>query len=195
MSLHKIVNNYIFKRRIVYFYALEYNKDISPNVLSFNLAELDNNSFDKINYSEKLLLLINKRKGDAGWQVFIYLENNVVKGYSFLHLPKNIEWHDSLPTRNDEARTVSSFVEPDFRGIGIRGELLKSQKNFCLENKKKLWCVIEGTNTSSIKATQKAGVEKVRMNYLVKIIGRNIFSILTNTLSFFFLWGEKRATR
>ena len=48
MSLHKIVNNYIFKRRIVYFYALEYNKDISPNVLSFNLAELDNNSFDTL---------------------------------------------------------------------------------------------------------------------------------------------------
>lgn len=195
MSLLRIVNNYIFKKRIVCFYALEYSKDISPNVLNFNLSELNNDFFVKSNYSERFTSLINKRMNGTGWQIFIYLENNIIKGYSFLHLPENIEWHDSLPTRNDEARTVSSFVEPEFRGIGIRGELLKSQKNFCLEHKKKLWCVIEGTNTSSIRATQKSGIEKVRMNYLVKFVGRNIFSILTNTLSIFFLCGEKRATR
>lgn len=195
MPLSKIVIKYIFKKRIIYFYTLQYQEDVSCKVLNINLSNVSNEFFTKINHSERLTSLLNKRMGNANWEIFIYLENNIVKGYSFLHFPENLEWHDSLPTRNDEARTVSSFVEPSFRGMGIRGELLKSQKNFCLIKKKKLWCVIEDINESSIKSTKKSGIILTRKNYLLKFLGRNIFSILKNPFKVFLLLGKKRAKR
>ncbi|MCH7337301.1 hypothetical protein [Acinetobacter sp. NIPH 2699] len=196
MSLIKFVNSYIFKKRLIYFYALDRVESKNDYVFNFNLNNLDHEFFLKEKIcSNQFLLLLDKRKFSPDWQIFIYLDNDTVQGYSFLHIPQESVWHDSLPTGKDEARTVSSFVEPAFRGRGIRGELLKSQKNFCIKNNKALWCVIESTNISSIRATQKSKIVMIRTNYLLKLIGRNVFSILTNPFKFFLLWGNKRVSR
>lgn len=195
MQSYSFIEKYILKKRYIFYYDLN---NISKNNSLTNVIDLSLTQTSILSdfvISERLNAYIQKRKGMDTWRLFLYIENYQILGYSFLHTPLSTEWNDSLPTYNNEARESSTYVESVARGRGIRGILLASQKKYCSEQNKKMWCVIEAVNEASIKSTKKSGVKYIEKNYLLKFFGRNIFSILTNTLSFFLLWGEKRATR
>jgi GNAT superfamily N-acetyltransferase len=138
--------------------------------------------------SPRLRKLISARTRSASWRLFVYHDQGTIKGYSFLHAPKSIDWIDSLPTLPQQARLSSSFVEPDYRGQGVRGKILWHQFQYCMTENYKLWAVIEKSNTSSIRVAEKVGAVRSRTNYLIKIAGHNVFSILTEPNEFYALW-------
>lgn len=195
MKSYSFFEKYFLKKRSIFYYNLdEYSGNNHLNNIQ-SLSLVDQYGFANISISDRLKEYIEKRDGKDSWRLFLFVEDNKVLGYSFLHLPSKTEWNDSLPTYKDEARESSTYVEECARGRGIRGVILISQKRYCLEHGKKMWCVIEDINESSIKSTKKSGIILTRKNYLVKFLGRNIFSILKNPFKVFLLLGEKRAKR
>ncbi|WDZ51161.1 hypothetical protein LF296_18060 [Acinetobacter vivianii] len=195
MQYYSFIEKYILKKRYVFYYDLNETFEMTSlaKVVDFSLSE--KSILANFVISSRLREYIQKREGQDVWRLFLYIENHQVLGYSFLHTPFSTEWNDSLPTYKHEARESSTYVEVSARGKGIRGILLASQKKYCLEQNRKMWCVIEAANEASIKSTKKSGVISIEKNYLLKLWGRNIVSILMHTLKIFFLWGEKRATR
>lgn len=188
--LKKVVENYIFKVRYIYSYSnvLTYN---SSRVISFPMDSVDEHVLKCVK-SPRLDKLLNLRRGLATWQLFGYLENDLIKGYSFLHLPDQPEWNDSLPTLPMQARVSSTFVEPEYRGQGIQLIILGEQYLFCQRRKRAMWSVMEKSNIPMIRSTEKSGAIRVRTNYLIKFAGRNVFSILNRPLTIYFLIGNRR---
>lgn len=145
--------------------------------------------------SNRLKQYLAKRKEKSSWVLFIYEVDEEIAGYSFLHKPIEVEWLDSVPTKQGEARICSAFVESSFRGRGINGVILEAQKSYCLKNRLKIWCVIEKTNRASINSFSKHGGYVGRKNFLIKFMKRNVFSILLNPFELHLLIGSKRASR
>lgn len=191
MDIAKLWENYFFKKR----YILYYIDRIVPfsNVVCVSMAECDTDSLLKLADSRlsKYLLM---RKGDNAWILFYYKLDNKIYGYSFLHVPTKEEWNDSIPTMLNEARTSSSYVYPEYRGKGIRGEIANCQIKYANNNGLILWSVIEASNKASLKASLKIGSIR-KNNYLFKIVGRNIISITTKPFRASILLRKKRAKR
>lgn len=195
MSNYSFLEKYFFKKRYIFVYDLNNIGPISKSINIIDVRDVDKILKKNIKISPRLQMYISKRKNSSSWKLFLYLDNNEIQGYSFLHIPTSIEWNDSLPTNSNEARESSTFVEIEYRGLGIRGKILNAQKKFCKENNKKMWCVIEGVNIASIISTQKSGIIFKQKNYLIKLLKRNIFSIVLKPFNFFILYGAKRASR
>lgn len=137
--------------------------------------------------------LIARRAGSPAWILFLFIDEQVIAGYAFLHRPGATEWFDSLPTLAGEARSCSHYTQPEMRGRGIIGQLLSAQRTY-LGNSTRLWAVIESGNRASVAAALKSG--RVRSgNCLVKIIRRNILSVTTSPFRTYILIGARRASR
>lgn len=191
MTLAGFWERFVLKKR----YIMQYHavNGTTPHVSSSPMLDLDIDALlDEAD--DRLATYLKMRKSDPSWVFFEYREEGVRMGYSFLHVPSQEEWNDSLPTRPGEARIGSSFVYPEFRGRGIRGEMFKKQYQYSAEKSLKLWAVIEKSNYSSIKAASKTGKFE-RVNYLLKIYGRNVFSTLSRPVEVHLLWGRKRERR
>lgn len=134
------------------------------------------------------------RRDNPAWVFFPCWDSGCLLGYSFLHAPAHEEWNDCLPTRPGEARIGSTYVYPQYRGRGVRGEIYKKQWEYVVGHGLKLWAVIEKRNSSSLRAAEKTG-RVGRKNYLVKILGRNVLSILTKPAEIYVLQGSRRARR
>lgn len=191
MTLAAFWERYVLKKR--YIMAYHAVNGSTPHVSCVPMLDLDIDALLD-GADDRLASYLKMRKGDPSWVFFEYREEEERMGYSFLHVPAQEEWNDSLPTRPGEARISSSFVYPEFRGRGIRGEMFKKQYQYSAENGLKLWAVIEKSNYASIKAASKTGNIE-RENYLVKIVGKNVISILTSPLSIDLLVEEKASRR
>src|SRR5690554_6286009 len=143
---------------------------------------------------ERLRSLVYKRINDSSWILFFYLKDNEIMGYSFIHAPSDVEWNDSLPTLPGEGRTTSTYVFPRYRGKRIRNYIAQQQFSYALINNLRLWSVIEASNTASLKSSLRIGVIK-KTNYLIKIYGKNILSVITKPFDVFLLVGVKSERR
>lgn len=143
---------------------------------------------------KKLHDYLRRREKDPSWVLFFCKQDNCLMGYAFLHIPTEIEWNDSLPTLAYEARVSNQFVYPEYRGRGVVNTILCAQAQYAEKENRVLWAVIEKSNLSSMRAGLRAG-RVVRKNYLVKLVGRNVISMLTNPLKIYFLTGWRRAKR
>ncbi len=191
MNLKKIWETYCFKKRYVFSYA-DY-AEISDRVVYLSMASPDIEyliSTSDLRFSKYLSM----RKGNPNWVLFYYKKNDEIQGYGFLHIPVKEEWNDCLPTTRGQARVGSVYVYPEHRGKGIRGVIAKYQIQYSQERNLELWSVIEASNIASIRAASKTGYIH-RSNYLGKVLGVNIFSVLTNPFKVDLLLGGKRARR
>lgn len=187
----KLFERYFLKLRYVVHYRLTDPKP--PNqVIAISLEDIDEPLPYDIDVG-KLPELIRRRSGNPAWRLYIYVIDGAILGYSFLHVPSRIEWNDSLPTMPKEARTTSTYVSPASRGKGVRGLILEGQSSDAIQEGLTLWSVIEKSNRSSLRAATKSGAYVVRCNILVKFLGRNVLSILTNPFQCHFLLGFLRA--
>lgn len=191
MSPSEFLERYFFKTR--YLMAYRSSAGATNSVIVKRLIDFDISLLPPIK-DQRLMGYLEKRKKDPSWVFFAYLEGLEILGYSFLHIPVSEEWNDSLPTFKGEARISSAFVYPQYRGKGIRGEIYKMQYQYACEHSLKLWSVIEKSNFSSIKAASKTGgVEG--LNYLIKVLGRNVLSIVSNPFRVYLLYGRRRVRR
>lgn len=184
------LDRWLLKTRYIYNYPIK-KESITHSIQTFDLinslpAHLLEIATDRLKHYIKI------RSNSPNWIIFLCVKNNEIIGYSFLHTPSSIEWNDSLPTLSGEARESSTYVEPTHRGKGIRSMLLAAQVNYCNQQNKTMWAVIEKSNSSSIKSTERFGAIRIRTNYLIKIIGRNFLSILSGPLSFYLIDKSKR---
>lgn len=191
MSFKKKLEQYLFKKRYIYIYTS--NTSNTNKVFVLPMDKFDEALFLE-NIDSRLRYYLMMRKGKPEWVLFYFGSSKDIYGYSFLHIPKKTEWNDSLPTKPTEARTSASYTYPEYRGQGIRGEVINLQVGYAQKNKLKLWSVIEESNNLSLHASRKNG-RPYRVNYLIKIMGRNIISILTNPFRIYLLLGDRRARR
>jgi GNAT superfamily N-acetyltransferase len=192
VSLNNLLEHYLFKRRYVFRYDLTLFEE-DENVSFFSMT--DNKVIDILRNSDvHLSTLLKQRLSNPAWVFFYYHKKNEIYGYSFLHIPKKEEWNDSLPTMPGEARLGSNYVYPQYRGRKIRGSICRQQINYAKKNNLDLWCVIERSNTASLRAESKYCSIKTN-NFLIKFYARNVISIITNQLRIYLLLGERRARR
>lgn len=188
MSFSAFFEHFIFKKRSIF----EYRKSVSGNdsVSCQSMVSLDVDALlPKVD--ERLAHYLRIRRGMSQWIFFSIWDDECLNGYSFLHVPDFEEWNDSLPTRPGEARVSSNFVYPEYRGRGVRAELFAKQYEYAQSNGLKLWAVVEDRNLPSLQAEKKIGFVS-RKNYLIKVLGRNAFSVLTNPLEIYPLLGARR---
>lgn len=192
MNILDLVERFLFKKRFIVEYLLvPYDKN--ENVLFFNMNEEVPTAIKNVN-DKRLKKFIDDRFNDSSWILFFYLKDNEVMGYSFIHAPSDVEWNDSLPTSPGEGRTTSTYVYPKYRGKRIRNYIAQQQFAYALSNNLKLWSVIEASNTASLKSSLRIGRIK-KTNYLIKIYGKNIISIIIKPFEFFLLVGRKHERR
>ncbi|WP_186474883.1 GNAT family N-acetyltransferase [Psychrobacter sp. KCTC 72983] len=191
MNIKKSWETYFFKKRNI----MAYNKDKEPfeNISFASMAEIDIEPLLK-RIDSRFANYLRMRKDNPAWILFYFEIDNKILGYSFLHVPVQEEWNDSLPTNSGEARVSTNFVYPEYRGKGILSEIAKCQIKYASEHDLKLWCVIENSNVPAMRATCKnAHID--RTNYLIKVMKRNVFSVLTNPVRVNLLLGNKRERR
>jgi len=191
VNLSILVEEFIFKRRSI----IQYRKSAScsRSVFCESMESVDVDALlEKVDV--RLAHYLTIRRGSPQWVFFTRWDGDILQGYSFLHVPKFEEWNDSLPTRPGEARVSSNFVYPPYRGKGVRAQLLSKQYEYAESHSLKLWAVVENRNVSSIRAEIKAGFV-ARKNFLVKVLGRNFLSILTNPFEIYVILGSRRVKR
>lgn len=179
----RLVERYIFKRRIILGYdapgpqgdfevaRFEPHDDI--RALEFSLVE------------DRFADFLSRRRVSDGhhkWVLFAALSRGRVVGFSSLHIGSRSAWLDSLPTKVGSARESGTFVSEVFRGAGVRAALLNAQLRYCLERSLKMWAVIERTNGSSFRSSVHFGGAVICSNYLVKMLGYNVLSVLVAPL-------------
>ena len=190
MNVSSLIARYIFKVRNIYEYSPSTSKTTTA-VDSYTVSQFRAQVPSHL-ASARLNRLLKDRQPSAAWTLFCAWEGGVLKGYSFLHAPSKIEWHDSLPTFRGQARESSTYVEPQFRGANVRGLLLLAQRDYCEKQQLRFWAVIEKANEASIKSTLRNSGTKTRANYLVKLAGTNVTSVLTDPLRVYILVGRRR---
>lgn len=192
MTDSAFIEKYIFKVRSIFDFTSG-SCEVSANVQVVPMESIGHDFLNNI-YDQRLLNYLNNRMEKTSWILFLYKETEEIKGYGFLHIPGLEEWNDSLPTFSYEARSSSRFVFSESRGQGIHGQLSIAMRHYAQKHNRILWSVIENSNDASIRAAIKTGILK-RKNYLIKIAGRNVISVLTNPFKFYVLYGSRRARR
>lgn len=189
LNLVAMLERYFLKTRYIYAYTsppTKHTADVDWCTPSDFLAWKPG-----LAVSTRLCRLLKARVNGDSWKVFFLIEGDTLKGYSFLHCPSRTEWNDCLPTAVGQARESSTFVELPFRRTGIRGQLLNAQRRYCSERSLSMWCVIEKANIASCRSTTQGHGVRIRRNYLLKLCGVNIASVVTPPLEVHFVLGHK----
>ncbi|WP_370452380.1 N-acetyltransferase family protein [Dietzia sp. ANT_WB102] len=121
--------------------------------------------------------LVARRLGGP-WRLFVYEAEGTPVAWSFLHLPEQKEWLDSVPTLPGECRETSTFVMPEQRGKGLRAKLLEAQSAFCTDmGLRRHWAIVEKRNGASISSSLRAGGRIAAKSLVIKMLGRNIVEV------------------
>jgi len=102
-------------------------------------------------------------------------------GFRWLLHPKSgTVWHDSFPVEPGTAYGFNEYTFPRFRRRGVYLELIRRGNRLALQD---LGCsqvviVVEAGNDPSLRANLGAGYTIEATNYLVKVLGRNVFSVV-----------------
>ena len=177
-----------FKVRYIY----NYTGCLRPETTNVIRIPLGAETIIDVGNNYDLNMDLKTKKNKKFWELFLYCEKEIIKGYSFLHIPKEKEYYDSLYTLPNESRECGTYVYPEFRGQGIRGKILARQIEYSIENNRTIWAVIEKFNIASIRSALKCSAKRTKTNLLLKFMGKNVFSITTNPVSVIFCCGRNK---
>ena len=190
----------IFKKRLIirYFFTASQDDSLSDiYVKRIALEDVDSIATMHEDSSNKVEV-ITRRLESPNWigTVAIDSGNGQVVGYQWAVFPteNTTIWHDSLPVKPGEACSANHFVRPAYRGRGINRILTKYMVNSLKEsNITSCFAVIENKNKASLKSSLRFG-SKEAANYLVKLLGRNIFSIVIRhkSIAVHFIWRKSQ---
>jgi len=177
-----------FKKRIFFSNINTYHHDQNCAPIGYYCLKFKQNDLYKyVNIKEYVpkLLKLNQLEKDSLYTIACFKEiNNDLVGIGFILIPKkNKVWYDNVPVHPGEARLIGDFVLPEHRGKGI-GSCINSERITWIKRDLKakiISVIVESHRISAIKAQQKF-LNSTGTNYLLKIMGRNIFSIITGQL-------------
>ena len=97
-------------------------------------------------------------------------------------------WHDNVPVRPGTALLFHGYVAPEHRRHGLFTWLMTAVQDHCLLRlgRERVLGVVEASNVPSLRTLGNLGYEHVADNYLVKVLGVNVVSVLR--------WRERRGT-
>ena len=182
--------NYFFKKRI--FFVADKNTSLPESILCnpyFRVEVIkcvddlslkaDVNNLIKHDLMDKFV----KRLENPSFTLYLALnkDNSEIAGY-FWTAEANEEpiWHDKIYVEPNSVLGLDAFTLPEYRGKGAF-PFLKSVaiKHTVLQTRSRsLYPIVESSNKASIRANEKLGLRIAGENYLIKLFGRNIFSII-----------------
>ncbi len=192
MKLNKIktfIDNYVFKTRYIFATDhLPYQEVQNPR---FYIIKIDNINTDtkntiSLNCIDFLQKYISKQKLQSRLSlsrcaVFLAVEkeNNQPVGYCWaIKAEEKPIWHDKFYLDPENGLLFNAYVREEYRGRGIYKMLQFAVHDYLFNiNCRQVYTIVEGSNTPSLKASQKFGLACVGKNYLIKFLKYNIFSI------------------
>jgi poly-gamma-glutamate synthesis protein (capsule biosynthesis protein) len=190
----------IFKKRLIirYFFTVSQDDSLSDiYVKRIALEDIDHIAAMHEDSSNKVEVF-TRRLESSNWIGTVAVDSGIgkVAGYQWAVFPtgNTTIWHDSLPVKTGEACSANHFVRPAYRGRGINRILTQYMVNSLKEsNVTSCFAVIENKNKASLKSSLRIG-SKEAVNYLVKLLGRNIFSIIIGhkSIAVHFIWRKNQ---
>lgn len=181
--------DYFFKSRVVFVAEKKEFENLKPGSKGkelFKVAIVTNgnelsrfsNSDETLSFFQKrlarqtplTLALVHSRKRLAGYYWGVV-------GQSGLTL-----WHDKYPIHEKEGLVFNAFVFPEFRRQGVYRLLQRELHKhlFFHEDCEKIFTIVEKKNRPSLKANVDFGLREFCKNYLLKLFGKNILSVIKN---------------
>ncbi|WP_135829677.1 GNAT family N-acetyltransferase [Halorussus halobius] len=195
--------NKIFKPRTILFTTREkYEKvdlDKEINIITISskggLKEVDNRLRKGLRQLSSVEN-IESRLGTQGCFLYLATDGDILIGYYWSIIPQEPVSHDSFFISPGEALLFNAYVRPQFRRQGIYTQLLAKAHNHVLINSNAYmsYTIVEDRNKPSLRANNEFGLDKYGKNYLIKLWGRNVLSIVSypDFISILKVWrGEK----
>lgn len=191
LDIKRLFENYIFKKRQVFYTSkeqlnsLDFMKlppEIKISFFDFNhqtkkdLEELMNDIMP-IKKAEKYIDRYDKKEE---WLLFIsYIKNEPAGCLWLLNIKEDDMKFDSFIHNKSQILLGGVYVHKDFRGNKLHILMKEKALNYALNTfeEKIVVSIIEKSNIPSIKNNIKLKTPILGTNYLVKFIGKNIFSI------------------
>jgi ribosomal protein S18 acetylase RimI-like enzyme len=190
----------VLKKRLIIRYFFNASQDDSLSdiyVKTMTLKDVDHTAAMHEDSSNKLEVF-TRRLESPNWIGTVAVDSRTGQavGYQWVVFPTGNKaiWHDSLPVKKGEACSANHFVRPAYRGKGINRILTQHVVNSLKESDiSSCFAVIENKNKASLKSSLSIG-SKEAVNYLVKLLGRNIFSIIIGhkSIAVHFIWRKKQ---
>ena len=183
----RFFENKFFKIRIFF---------VADNTVTLRKEILENPLFrsDIIRDARHLPLKVNAHDNDNANRFMKRLENPSLVLYLALdrqtsqlaayywtaEAKDNPLWHDKIYVEPNSVLGLDAFTLPEYRGknafpflksIAIRNTVLEGNYDY-------FYSVVESSNKASIRANEKLGLTVAGYNYLIKLYGRNILSII-----------------
>jgi GNAT superfamily N-acetyltransferase len=188
-KLKTFINDYIIKTRYVFAADhLAFQEIQNPRYALIKIDDIvtDTKNTISLNCIDFLLKYISKEKLQSrlslpGCAVFLAadLESKQPVGYCWaIKAEKNSIWHDKFCLDPGNGLLFNAYVREEYRGRGIYKMLQFAVHDYLFNiNCRQVYTIVEGSNTPSLKASQKFGLACVGKNYLIKFLKYNIFSI------------------
>jgi len=186
-KIKKIIENKFFKKRIIFvadkttnvpenlFENTHFICEIVRNIRELPPIEKMNNKTTHIKFT--------KRLENPSLTLYLALDktNSQLACYYWIAEAKERPiWHDKIYVEKDSVLGFDAFTLPEYRGKNAFPFLQSlAIKNTVQEgNYKCFYSVVESSNKASLRAHEKLGLKVGGYNYLIKLYGINVFSII-----------------
>ncbi|AOV08786.1 GNAT family N-acetyltransferase [Sporosarcina ureilytica] len=179
--IKKYFNNYILKKR--YIYSLSETEEVNVRLKKTQCVILKGASLlehkELFKESANTNKVFERSKNHDIFCLTCFDENKALVGYFWGIVPKEKVWHDSIPIEVGQAFLFNGYVNPEFRGKSIFPFLIDKMSRYIKNEYQvdEIIDVVEVQNVASVRAHNKVNAKIYSNNFLIKFIGRNIFSI------------------
>jgi hypothetical protein len=183
MSLETLIENLIFKRKMLVGIRRDEYDDTSELTAGLDYATIDGDyppevrSFLCENMPE---WLVDRWEGKD--EVFLHVakDGGVPVGYYWsISAKKEAKWYDQFPIPQGSGLTLDAYIAPTHRRRGLFRSLRKVAIDHLFEVKDASWVytLVEMSNHAAMKAVFTPCTRELKRQYLVKFLGRNVLSV------------------
>ncbi len=191
MNTGKFIENYFFKKRIVFF-ASKHETDLSgispiKSNYRYEFFDLESaviedlyNTLKPIVPDDLLNRYIGRHNYPQYWKLIIAYSGEIPVGCNWiLKIPYNRFLFDSFVHDTKHILLGNFYVSEKSRGHGVNKEMVKKALRYIFDKHGKQIPVfiVEKSNKSSLKSSIGIGAKVYGTNYLIKFLKRNIISV------------------
>lgn len=182
-SSSKSYRQLFFKKRFVLSACEDTSEFVAPAELVIN-PRLPESSLARLEpYLSHSQILRRLEHPDISLYALFSQGDELAALYWSLH-PEKAIWHDKFLVEPGAALLFGAYVVPEHRRKGLYSLLIKAAHQHMLEKKvESVFTIVEASNSASLAANQQSGLKIVAHNYLIKVFGRNLFTIYRDLAS------------
>lgn len=202
MDIKRLFENYVFKKRYVFYTNKEQLDSLDfieqkerINISFFNFEHNSKEDLEKLMNSimskKRAKKYIDRYDQKEDWMLFIaYVKNKPAGCLWLLNIKEDGMKIDSFIHDSNQILLGGVYVNSNYRGNKLH-ILMKEKALFYAFNTYKnkiVVSIIEKSNTPSIKNNIKLKTPILGTNYLIKFIGKNIFSVFIDENNKIKIW-------